>query len=141
MEAIDITINNDAKEIGLAELITSLIRDNCLQNEKKAKIFKNLSGEVKISATDAEVFIILTFDRGKLIVRNGENIPIPFEIIAGSEDIINISNIKLFMTYPLLTNREGFKIIREIIKGRIVIRGIITNIIFGLNLLRIISVN
>lgn len=141
MEEININIKDDAKEIGLAELIASLIRENCLHNRKKARIFSRLLGMVKITATDADVSIILEFNKGNLTIKDGTNIPVPFEVIASSENIINLSNIRLFLSYPILISREGIETIKAALNGKIAIKRILTNIPFGINLLRIISIN
>lgn len=141
MKEININIKDDAKEVGLAELMASLIRENCLQNRKKARIFSRLSGMVKITARDADVSIILEFNDGNLTIKDGANIHVPFEIIASSENIINLSNIKLFLSYPIFISREGIETIKAFVNGEIIIKRILTNIPFGINLLRIISIN
>ncbi len=141
MKEIQIEINKDASDIGLAELIASLIRENCAQNESKRRIFSRLRGDVLIIAKDAEVSIHLSFESGKLTISNGNGKNAGFIIEANSDNIINLSNIRLLMGYPFLINREGLGIIRNILNRDIEIRGISANILFGLNLLRIISVN
>lgn len=141
MSDIKIDINEDARDIGLAELISSLINDNISANQMKKEIFKKLKGEVKIIATDADVSILLSFDEGSLTIYNGQNYECKFIIKASSEDIIGLSNIKLLLSYPFLINREGLKILKDILTKNIEIKGMFKNLIFGINLLRIISIN
>ncbi|MCX7945281.1 MAG: hypothetical protein N2746_12305 [Deltaproteobacteria bacterium] len=137
---IQIDIHNDAKDIGLSELIASLIKDNCNQNTKKYKIFSNLKGDVQIIAKDADISIILSFNKGKLTIYNGYGKSLDFAIKADSDKIIGLSRIKLFWSYPLLFNKEGIGIIKDMIAKDIEIKGILKRIIFGINLLRIISI-
>jgi len=141
MKDIEIVIDDEVKDVGLADLMCSLIKDNCAQNDTKRNIFLSLNGEVLITATDAEVTILLSFKNGKLHINNGSNQSPNLRIRATSDRIIGLSNIGLFMGYPNLLNRSGFEILRALFKREIVIEGIMNNLIFGINLLRLISVN
>ncbi|MCX7958392.1 MAG: hypothetical protein N3B13_05030 [Deltaproteobacteria bacterium] len=141
MKEIQIEINKDAADIGLADLIASLIRDNCSNSLLKKRIFANLKGDVLITAKDADVSILLSFDKGRMSISDGKGKNSGLAIKADSENIIGLSNIRLLLGYPFLLNREGVETIIRLITGDIEIKGIGKNIIFGINLLRIISVN
>ncbi|MGB9599153.1 MAG: hypothetical protein ACP5QK_10220 [Myxococcota bacterium] len=141
MRDIEIEINRDAEDIGLAELISSLIRENITASQNKRRIFSKLKGDVTIVATDAEVSILLSFDRGRVSIYNGQSHKSDFIIRANSEDIIGLSNIKLLFGYPFLINKGGINILKKLLTKKIELKGVIKNIIFGINLLRIISVN
>ncbi len=141
MKDIEIEINQDANEIGLAELISSLIRDNCNQSKDKREIFYSLKGDVLVYAKDADVSILLSFNKGKLTIYNGIGRNTEFSINATSENIIDLSNLRLLSGFPLLLDKTGYKIIKGFFTGEIKINGVMKNILFGINLLRIISVN
>jgi len=139
-DEIEIVIDDNAKEIGLAELIGNLIKDNCIQNEKKRQIFTSLKGEVLITAKDAEVSILLSFMKGRLLIKKGES-RTGFHIKGSSDSIISLSNTRLFLGFPSLLNRNGFELLKSLLKKDIEIEGLKGNISFGIKLLRIISID
>lgn len=141
MEDINIEIHKDALEIGFANLIASLLRENLQNNEEKRRVFEKLKGEVLIIAKDADVSILLSFQRGKLTIYNGDSKQANFVIKSNSEKIIGLSNIKLFGGFPFLLNKIGIDIIKDILIKDIEIKGFMKNLLFGINLLKIISVN
>lgn len=142
MNDIEIEIQKEVSEIGLSEIIASLIKENCAQSKSKRDIFLKLEGDVRIVARDAEVSVLLSFKKGRLIIEpvNDEK-SADLTIIANSEDIVSLSNIKLIGGYPLLINKEGLKLLKKIFTKGIILKGAINNLGFTLNLLRLFSIN
>lgn len=138
-----IELVGDAKNNGMATMITDLITQNLADHPDKRRDFAHLVGRVAIVAEDAGVALTLAFSFGALAVFDGiEGIP-DVTVRASSDDVINMSLIELTekSRLPDLKGEVTKAIIQSSRAGRIKVLGAIWNIPMLIHLTRVMSVN
>lgn len=138
-----IDLVGDAKQNGLATMITDLITQNLADHPDKRRDFARLVGRVAIVAEDAGVALTLQFSFGALSVYDGiEGIP-DVTVRASSDDVINMSLVELTETtrLPDLKGEVTKAMLKASRAGRIRVLGALFNIPLLIHLTRVMSVN
>ena len=91
----DITVDKDAEENGLGNMVAELLRANVATSSYKGRVFSRMKGSVGLDATDAEVKVTLVFDRGRCVVHDGLLEGTAVTVSADSDSIIELSNVRL----------------------------------------------
>ncbi len=136
-----ILLGDGAKDIGLAEMIFHLIRQNLTQKPQKLPAFKTLHSNVAITAEDIDLTITLIFERGKLTLFNGLVKKPDLEIIADRDTILELSLINFFRGIPNYFDRVGQRILKKLILGNLKIRGMFSHPFQLICLSKVFSVN
>lgn len=139
---IEIAVDEDAEDNGLAHMVAELIRQNIEDQPSKADTLRRMRGRVAIVADDAGVAMTLLFDRGSLRVRDGI-VGIPdMTVRADSEQVVAMSQIEF--TSAGLPDPRGAHL-REVVsasfKGGIQVFGALGNLPLALRLTRLMSVS
>lgn len=138
-----IELIGNAKNNGLATMITELITQNLADHPDKRRDFAHLVGRIAIVAEDAGVALTLCFSFGALTVHDGiEGIP-DVTVRASSDDVINMSLIELTekARLPDLKGEVTKAMIQASRAGRIRVLGAAFNIPMLIHLTRVMSVN
>ena len=117
MTAPEITVDDSARENGLANMVADLIRANVESSPYKARVFSRLEGSIGLSATDAEVSLTLVFSRGSCVVHDGIAEDIDTSVTTDSESIIEMSNVNLVGGLPSLFDAAGRGIVKKALAG------------------------
>ncbi len=135
-----ITLLNEASEIGLAVMLSDLIRQNLEQNPEKIKDFNSLDANVAIEARDIQIIIGLEFKQGNLIVSKGSSSKPDLHILTDSETILALCLVKIKFGLPYFFDANGFKVLKKILAGDLIIKGMLSHFVALVKLTKVFSV-
>ncbi len=141
MEKPVIVLDEGAKEVGLAEMMFNLIRQNLEQKPQRLSSFKALNSNVVIVARDIDIVVTLAFKKVGLTIYHGIVGKPDLKIIADHDAILDLSLIKISMGLPNYFDRTGRDILRKLIFGNVKIEGMLKHPLQLIHLTKIISVN
>jgi len=141
MEKPVIVLDEGAKEVGLAEIMFNLIRQNLEQKPQRLSSFKALNSNVVIVARDIDITVTLAFKKVDLTIYNGIVGKPDLKIIADHDAILDLSLIKISIGLPNYFDRTGRNILRKLIFGNVKIEGMLRHPLQLIHLTKIFSVN
>jgi len=136
-----IVLDEGAKDVGLAEIMFNLIRQNLEQKPQRLSSFRALNSNVVIIARDIDITVTLAFKRGELTIYNGIVGKPDLKIIADHDAILDLSLIKISLGFPNYFDRTGRDILRKLIFGNLKIEGMLKHPLQLIHLTKIFSVN
>ncbi len=136
-----ITLDDGAKDGGLAEMLYHLIRQNLEQKPQKVSSFEVLNLNVVIVARDIDITLTLAFRRGQLTLYNGVVGKADLKIIADHDAILTLSLINVFMGLPNYLDRTGRDILRKLLLGNLKVEGLLKHPLQLTCLTKVFSVN
>jgi hypothetical protein len=136
-----IVLDDRARDLGLAEMLYDLIRQNLEQKPHKLSSFEVLNLNVVIVARDIDITVTLAFRRGQLTLYNGIVGKTDLKIIADHDAILTLSLIKVFMGLPNYLDRTGRDILRKLLLGNLKIEGLLKHPLQLTCLTKVFSVN
>jgi hypothetical protein len=146
------TVEATAKEPGVveygskepsafAEMLGGLIAANVLARPEKKRDFDGLVARVGIWVTDIDEGVTLAFDAGKLTVYNGLESGRTITIRAEAETVMSLSNLKIgLFGMPVYYDEVGRGVAAKLLRGKLKIDGLLTNIANLNRVTRIFSV-
>ncbi|MBM4338914.1 MAG: hypothetical protein FJ110_05175 [Deltaproteobacteria bacterium] len=120
-----ITVLKEANEIGLATMLSDLIRQNLDQNSEKTKPFKSLKAKVLIEARDIQTSVGLEFKQGELTISGNTMIQPNLHIIADSTTVLDLCLLKIKFGLPYFFDANGFKVLKKLLTRQLIIRGML----------------
>jgi len=141
MEKPVIVLDEGAKEVGLAEIMFNLIRQNLEQKPQRLSSFKALNSNVVIVARDIDITVTLAFKKVDLTIYNGIVGKPDLKIIADHDAILDLSLIKISIGLPNYFDRTGRDILRKLIFGNVKIEGMLKHPLQLIHLTKIFSIN
>jgi hypothetical protein len=136
-----ITLDDGAKDVGLAEMLFNLLRQNLEQNPRKRPSFDALRSNVVIVARDIDITVTLSFKKGELTIYNGVVGRADLKIIADHDAILALSLINIFMGLPNYLDKTGRDILKKLFGGNLKIQGLLKHPLQLTHLTKIFSVN
>ena len=136
----EIIILPEARESGLPVMLADLIRQNLGKRPEKIRPFKSLDAKVLIEISDIQVSAGLEFHRGTLTLSRSLSGKPDLHILTDSATILDLSLLKIKLGLPYFFDKNGFKILKKIMSGEIVIRGLLKNFSVLINLTKVISI-
>ena len=136
-----ITLDDGAKEVGLAEMLFNLLRQNLEQNPQKLSSFEALHSNVVIEARDIDITISLALRNGELTIYNGIVGKPDLTIIADHDAILDLSLINIFLGLPNYFDKVGRGILRRLLLGNLKIKGLLKHPVQLTHLTKLFSVN
>lgn len=141
MEKPVIVLDNGARDVGLAEMMFNLIRQNLEQKPQRLSNFKALHSNVVIIARDIDITITLAFKRGELTIYHGRVGEADLKVIADHDAILGLSLINIRMGLPNYFDRTGRDILEKLLLGTLKIKGMLKHPLQLIHLTKIFSVN
>lgn len=141
MEKSVILLDEGAREVGLAEMMFHLIRQNLEQKPQRQSNFNALHSNVVIVARDIDVTIALVFKKGELTIYKGIVGKPELKIIADHDAILELSLINIRMGLPNYFDRIGRTILKKLLLGDLKIEGMLNHPLQLIHLTKIFSVN
>jgi hypothetical protein len=135
------TDEEGTEEVGLAAMLSDLIRQNLEQNPSKWADFNKLATVVSIEVIDAEVTVTLTFARGALDIHTGALDSASIRISTTAELVLALCMVKISHGIPNFFERHGGKLLGSLLKGEVRIAGIARHPIQLVRFTRLMSVN
>jgi hypothetical protein len=136
-----ITLDDGAKDVGLAEMLFNLLRQNLEQNPQKMSSFEALHSNVVIVARDIDITVTLAFRKGELTIYNGIVGKTDLKIIADHDAILDLSLINIFMGLPNYFDKVGRSILKRLLLGNLRIEGLLKHPLQLTHLTKLFSVN
>jgi hypothetical protein len=136
-----IILGDGAKHVGLAVMLSDLIRQNLEQKPEKIKDFNALDAKVLIEARDVQIVVGLEFKQGKLIISKNSTIKPNLHIISDSTTVLDLCLIKIKFGQPYFFDANGFKILKKILARQLLIRGLLSYFFLLVRLTKIVSLN
>jgi len=136
----EIIILPEARELGLPVMLADLIRQNIEKRPDKITPFESLEAKVLIEIPDIQTSAGLEFHRGKLTLSKDLSGKPDLHILTDSTSILDLSLLKIKLGLPYFFDKNGFKILKKILSGEIVIKGLFKNFPALINLTKIISI-
>jgi len=140
MKNAEITVLKEASEIGLAVMLSDLIRQNLEQNLEKIKDFNSLDAKVLIEARDIQIIIGLEFKQGKLTVSKGFSIKPDLHIITDSAMILALCLVKIKLGLPYFFDVNGFRVFKKLLTRKLIIKGLLSHFFVLVKLTKVFSV-
>ena len=141
MEQAVIILDEGAKDVGLADMLFNLIRQNLEQKPHRLSSFRTLNSNVVIVAKDIDITVTLAFNKGRLTVFDGMAGEADLKIIADHETILELSLIKISMGLPNYFDRNGRDILKKLLLGNLKIGGMLKHPLQLVHLTKLFSVN
>jgi predicted membrane protein len=136
----EIKVLEEASEIGLAVMLSGLIRQNLEQNSEKIKHFNALNAKVLIEARDAQIIVGLEFKQGKLTVSKGFSTKPDLHIITDSATVLDLCLVKIKFGLPCFFDPNGFKVLKKLLARQLIIEGLLNHFFLLVRLTKIVSV-
>ncbi len=136
-----IILDDGAKDVGLAEMLFNLLRQNLEQNPQKLSSFEALHSNVVIVARDIDITVTLAFRGGELMIYGGVVGKADLKIIADHDAILALSLINIFMGLPNYLDKTGRDILKKLLGGNLKIEGLLKHPLQLTHLTKIFSVN
>ena len=112
-----------------AEMLAGLIEVNVLARPEKKRDFDRLVARVGFWVTDIDEGATLAFDSGKLTVYNGLEPGRTITIRAEGETILRLTNLKIgLFGLPVYYDEVGREIAGKLLRGKLKIDGMLTNV-------------
>jgi len=137
----EIIILPEARELGLPVMLADLIGQNIENKPEKIKPFESLEAKVLIEIPDIQTSAGLEFHRGKLTLSRDLSGKPDLHILTDSATILGLSLLKVKLGLPYFFDKNGFKILRKILSGEIIIKGLFKNFSVLINLTKVISIS
>jgi hypothetical protein len=136
----EITVLKEASEIGLAVMLSDLIRQNLEQNPGKKRDFNSLDANIVIEARDIQILIGLEFKQGKLTVSKGFSIKPDLHIITDSATILALCLVKIKLGLPYFFDVNGFRVFKKLLTRKLIIKGLLSHFFVLVKLTKVFSV-
>jgi len=136
----EIIILPEARELGLPVILADLIRQNIEKRPDKIKPFESLEAKVLIEIPDIQTSTGLEFHKGKLTLSKELSGKPDLRILTDSATILDLSLLKIKLGLPYFFDKNGFKILKKILSGEIIIKGLLKNFSSLIKLTKVISI-
>jgi hypothetical protein len=136
-----ILLDEGAREVGLADMVSNLIRQNLEQKPHKLRSFRALHSNVVIEARDIDITVTLAFEGEKLTIYNGTVGNPELKIVADHDAILGLSLINICLGFPNYFDKTGRDILKKLLLGSLKIEGMLKHPLQLTHLTKIFSVN
>ena len=136
-----IVLDEGAKDVGLAEMLFNLLRQNLEQKPQKMSSFEALDSNVVMVARDIDITLTLAFKRGELKIYDGVVGDPDLKIIADHDAILELSLINICMGLPNYFDKTGRNVLKKVLLGDLKIEGLLRHPLQLTHLTKIFSVN
>ena len=135
-----ITLDQTARDNGLAAMIRDLITQNIANHPERAKDLQALNGNIGISAGDIEVSLTLQCKEGTVVICDGIQSPCKLLIATDSDNILKLSTLKIKAGLPYYFDKTGREILGMLFNGKLKIQGLLAHLVLLTRVTRLFSV-
>lgn len=135
-----ITLDQTARDNGLAAMIRDLITQNIANHPERAKDLQALNGNIGISAGDIEVSLTLQCKEGTVVIYDGIQSPCKLLIATDSDNILKLSTLKIKAGLPYYFDKTGREILGMLFNGKLKIQGLLAHLVLLTRVTRLFSV-
>ncbi len=135
-----ITIDQSARDNGLAAMIRDLITQNIVNHPERAKDLNALNGNIGISAGDIEVSLTLQCKEGSVVIYDGIQQPCKLLIATDSDNILKLSTLKIKAGLPYYFDKTGREIVGMLFNGKLRIQGLFAHLLLLTHVTKLFSI-
>jgi hypothetical protein len=122
-------------------MLGGLIEANVESRPEKMRDFKSLVARVGIWVNDIDEGVTLDFKDGRLTVHNGLEPKRTITIRTDAETVMSLSNLKIgVLGLPIYYDEVGREVAGKLLRGKLKIDGLLTNVMTLNSVTRIFSV-
>jgi hypothetical protein len=136
----EIIILPEARELGLPVMLADLIRQNIEKSPDKMKRFESLDAKILIEIPDIQISSGLEFHGGRLTLSKDLSGKPDLHILADSTTILDLTLLKIKLGLPYFFDKNGFRVLRKILNGEIIIKGLLKNFSALIHLTKVMSI-
>jgi hypothetical protein len=133
-------VDNRAEEVPFSYIIAELLSGNLQQKPKKMSTFNNMFGVVALNLPDIEAAVTLIFSGGRLRIEPGILGKPDLIITSSSENIISLNAINIKFGLPYYFDEAGMNVLKQLLNGKLKIKGMFFHPILLTRLTKIMSV-
>jgi hypothetical protein len=139
--AAELVAYADPEPSAFASMLGGLIEANVRSNPDKQTDFERLVARVGIWVTDIDEGVTLDFKGGKLVVHNGLRPTRTITIRADADTVMSLSNLKIGpLGMPVYFDEVGRGVALKLLRGKLKIEGLVSNLMTVNAVTRIFSV-
>jgi hypothetical protein len=125
---------------GLGVMLADLVRGNIEADPSRARLLDGVAGRVNLRAHDAEVAVGMEFRGGQLFVRAKPFPKADLEVSTDSDTLMGMSTVPLRFGMPDVATADGRGVVGKMLRGRLKVRGLVTNPKLLIRLQKLLSV-
>jgi hypothetical protein len=110
---------------GLAAILGDLLVQNLARDPERSRLLR--PAVVAIAAVDAEVGVTLYVEPGRVAIVDGLDEAAQIGITASSADLLSLTDVPLRFGLPDAFRRDGRRVLRGVLAGRVRIRGMMSH--------------
>lgn len=110
---------------GLASMVGGLIDQNLERDPSRLRLLRTSSATITVP--DAGVAITIRTGPGEVEVRDGADPDAPIAITADSERLLSLTSAPLRFGLPDVFDERGRAVLRNVLSGRVRIRGLLAH--------------
>jgi hypothetical protein len=133
-------VDNRAEEVPFSYIIAELLSGNLQQKPKKMSTYNNMFGVVALNLPDIEAAVTLIFSGGRLRIEPGILGKPDLIITSSSENIISLNAINIKFGLPYYFDEAGMNVLKQLLNGKLKIKGMFFHPILLTRLTKIMSV-
>ena len=131
----------DDEPSAFASMLGGLIEANVQSRPEKQRDFQSLVARVGVWVNDIDEGVTLDFKGGRLTVHNGLEPRRTITIRTDAETVMSLSNLKIgVLGLPVYYNEVGRGVAGKLLRGKLKIDGLLTNVMTLNSVTRIFSV-
>lgn len=140
VETKEIPVINEASDVGLATMLTDLIRQNLEQDPRKREVVHTLNERILLEVLDIQTRIVVEFRRENIFITLNF-IPSPdLHIATDSATLLDLCQIKFRFGLPILFDTRGWIVMKKFLNGKLVVRDLWSHWVTVIKLMRLFSV-
>ena len=117
------SVEYDVDAEGFCAMIGSLIQQNLERDPDRYRLLR--ASVVAIEVPDAEVSVTLRMSPGRVEVAAGADPEAAVRLVADSTELLRMAGAPLRFGFPDALDAEGRHVIRDILSGRVQVRGLL----------------
>jgi hypothetical protein len=128
---------------GVASILCTLLQQNFEKFPERVAIARHMPRPVAVSSTDTDTSATITFGPDRAVIRNGLLDKPSVVVLATVNQILDVAQLKVNGKGLVPTGfftRRGGKVLGDIARRRLVVKGLLTHTFTSLRLIALVSI-
>lgn len=138
-----VKVSDDDEPNGVASILATLLQQNIDNFPARKKIAQRISRPVTVVSTDTESTATIVFESDRAVVHNGVVGRPSVTVEATVNQVLDVSQLQMkaggLLPVGFFTKR-GLTVLGEIVRHRLVVKGLLTHTVTALRFIALISV-
>lgn len=141
--AYTVKVSDDDEPNGVANILATLLQQNIDKYPDRAAVAKRISRPVTVVSTDTDSSATVVFESDRAVVHNGVVGAPSVTVKATVNQVLNVSQLRMKAggLWPVgFFTKRGFTVLGDILRHRLVVKGLLTHTLTALRFIALISV-